>query len=110
MVEGSKKLMMKCEEFELLGLDMDRSDVQPEEAETAAEHAATCPRCFALLESWRELKEDLRVLREATRFESTPARVEMRLKQELRTRREARVPCRTVRLVSDRKSTRLNSS
>ena len=92
--------MMKCEEFELLGLDMDRSDVQPEEAETAAEHAATCPRCFALLESWRELKEDLRVLREATRFESTPARVEMRLKQELRTRREARVPRRTVRLVS----------
>ena len=92
--------MMKCEEFELLGLDMDRSDVPPEEAEAAAEHAATCPRCFALLESWRELKEDLRVLHEATRFESAPARVEMRLKQELRTRRETRVPRRTVTLIS----------
>lgn len=92
--------MMKCEEFELLGLDMDRSDVPPQEAEAAAEHAATCPRCFALLESWRELKEDLRVLHETTRFESAPARVEMRLKQELRTRREARVPRRAVRLVS----------
>ena len=92
--------MMKCQEFELLGLDMDRADAQPEEAAAAAEHAANCPRCFALLESWRELKQDLRVLHESTRLESAPARVEMRLKQELRTRREARVPRRTVRLVS----------
>jgi len=92
--------MMRCEEFELLGLDMDRTDAQPEEAAAAAEHAANCPRCFALLESWRELKQDLRVLHESTRLESAPARVEMRLKQELRTRREARVPRRTVRLVS----------
>jgi hypothetical protein len=92
--------MMKCEEFELLGLDMDRADAQPEEAAAAAEHAASCPRCFALLESWRELKQDLRVLQEVTRLESAPARVEMRLRQELRTRREARVPRRTVRLVS----------
>lgn len=92
--------MMKCQEFEMLGLDMDRSDVQPDEAEAAAEHAATCSRCFALLESWRELKQDLRILHETTRFESAPARVEMRLKQELRTRREAGVPRRTIRLVS----------
>src|SRR5262245_37508701 len=92
--------MMKCEEFELLGLDMDRADAQPEEAAAAAEHAAICPRCFALLESWRELKQDLRVLHESTRLESAPARVEMRLRQELRTRREAGVPRRTVRLVS----------
>lgn len=92
--------MMKCEEFELLGLDMDRADARPGEAAAAAEHAASCRRCFALLESWRELKRDLRALHEATRLESAPARVEMRLRQELRTRREARVPRRTVRLVS----------
>jgi len=92
--------MMKCEEFELLGLDLDRADALPEEAASAAAHAASCPRCFALLESWRELKQDLRLLRESTRFESAPARVEMRLKQELRTRREARVPRRTVRIAS----------
>ena len=92
--------MMKCEEFELLGLDMDRSDVPPEEAKAAAEHAATCARCFALLESWRELKQDLRVLHEGSRLESAPARVEMRLKQELRTRRDARLPRRTASLVS----------
>jgi hypothetical protein len=92
--------MMKCEEFELLGLDMDRADSQPDEAAAAAEHAASCPRCFALLESWRELKQDLRVLHETTRLESAPARVAMRLKQELRTRREAHVPHHTARIVS----------
>jgi anti-sigma factor RsiW len=88
--------MMSCEEFELLGLDMDRPDAQPAEAVAAAEHAASCTRCFALLESWRELKQDLRLLHENTRLESAPARVEMRLKQELRTRRAARVPRTTI--------------
>jgi hypothetical protein len=88
--------MMSCEQFELSGLDVDRADAQPEEAAAATEHAANCARCFAMLESWRELKQDLRLLQEHTRLESAPARVEMRLKQELRTRREARVPRSTV--------------
>src|SRR5262249_51328281 len=61
---------------------------------------ARCVRCKALLASWREVKEDLRVLRKTTHLESAPARVEMRLKQELRTRREARVPRRTVVIAS----------
>ena len=92
--------MMSCEQFELLGLDMDRPDAQPEEAAAAAEHAANCARCFAMLESWRELKQDLRLLHEHTRLESAPTRVEMRLKQELRTRREARVPRSTVAIAT----------
>jgi len=92
--------MMKCEEFERFGLDMDRADAQPQEAAAAAEHVSACPGCAALLESWRELKQDLRVLNETTRLQSAPTRVEMRLKQELRTRREARVPRRTVTLAS----------
>jgi hypothetical protein len=92
--------MMKCEEFELFGLDMDRADARPEEARSAAEHAAGCPRCSALLESWRDLKRDLRILQESTRLVCAPARVEMRLKQELRTRREARVPHRTTRIAA----------
>ena len=92
--------MMSCEQFELLGLDMDRPDAQPGEAAAAAEHAANCASCFAMLESWRELKQDLRLLHEHTRLESAPARVEMRLKQELRTRREARVPRSTVAIAT----------
>jgi len=99
MDQRKQEAMMKCDEFELFGLDMDRADARPEEAAAAVLHAQSCPRCLALLESWRELKRDLRVLHQATRFESASVRVEMRLKQELRTRREARVPRRTVRLI-----------
>lgn len=91
---------MNCEEFELKGLDVDRADADPLEAAAAAQHAQICARCGGLLDSWREVKSDLRLLREATRLDSAPARVEMRLKQELRTRREARVPRRTVVVAS----------
>jgi len=87
---------MNCEEFELRGLDVDRADANPLEAAAAAQHAQICARCGGLLESWREVKGDLRLLRETTQLDSAPMRVEMRLKQELRTRREARVPRRTV--------------
>lgn len=87
---------MNCEEFERKGLDLDRPDADPVEAQAAAQHAEACATCASLLASWREVKSDLRILRESTSFDSAPARVEMRLKQELRTRREARVPRRSV--------------
>lgn len=92
--------MMSCEEFERFGLDLDRPGAQPEEAALAAEHAKHCPDCSALLASWREVKADLRLLRDSTIRESAPIRVEMRLKQELRTRRESRVPTRTFSIAS----------
>jgi hypothetical protein len=92
--------MMNCEEFELRGLDLDRADADPQEAAAAVRHAQACGRCNAMLESWREVMGDLRLLRESTRLDSAPARVEMRLKQELRTRREARVPRSTVVVAS----------
>jgi hypothetical protein len=89
---------MNCEEFELRGLDLDRADADQLEAQAAAQHAEGCANCGALLASWREMKVDLRLLRKSTSVQSAPARVEMRLKQELRTRREARVPRSTVAL------------
>jgi hypothetical protein len=92
--------MMDCEEFELRGMDLDRADADPHEAAAAARHAEACVRCNAMLQSWREVKGDLRLLRESTRLDSAPARVEMRLKQELRTRREARGPHRTAVIAS----------
>jgi hypothetical protein len=92
--------MMSCEEFERFGLDLDRPDAQPEEAALASEHAEHCPDCSALLAAWREVKADLHLLRESTIRESAPTRVEMRLKQELRTRRETRVPARTFAIAS----------
>lgn len=92
--------MMSCEEFEKCGLDLDRPDAQRQEAALAREHAKHCRDCSALLASWRKVKADLQLLRESTVLESAPARVEMRLKQELRTRREARVPARTFAVAS----------
>jgi hypothetical protein len=92
--------MMNCEQFELRGLDLDRADADPQEVAAAVQHAEVCGRCNAMLESWREVKGDLRLLRESTLLDAAPARVEMRLKQELRTRREARVPRSTVVVAS----------
>ena len=51
--------MMNCEEFELHGFDIDRSDADAKEAAEAAAHVRICARCGALLESWREVKYDL---------------------------------------------------
>ena len=92
--------MLSCEEFERFGFDLDRPDAPPEEAALASEHARHCPDCSALLASWREVKADLGLLRESTIRESAPTRVEMRLKQELRTRRESRVPARSFAIAS----------
>jgi hypothetical protein len=81
---------MNCEEFDAIGLGMERegtmvNDVQAAERAAALEHANTCSRCAALLDSWQEARLGLQALRGATHVE-TPARVEMRLRQEFRTR------------------------
>jgi anti-sigma factor RsiW len=78
---------MKCEEFEAMGLDGGR-DASLGEAERAAarEHASTCARCAALLNSWQAARVELRALAEESAAAQTPARVEMRLRQEFRTR------------------------
>jgi hypothetical protein len=81
---------MKCEEFEAIGLGLEREGAVPlngaDAAERAAaiEHANSCARCAALQESWQEAQAELLALRLATQDASTPLRVEMRLRQEFR--------------------------
>jgi hypothetical protein len=78
---------MKCEEFEALGLDVGRDDSLSEaERLAAAEHMNECPRCAALENSWRAARLELRALAVETAEAQAPARVEMRLRQEFRTR------------------------
>jgi hypothetical protein len=81
---------MNCEEFEMIGLGLDRERVEDAEAaldrKAAIEHVSSCPRCAALQESWREAQEQLGALREETEGASAPLRVEMRLRQEFHTR------------------------
>jgi len=78
---------MKCEEFEAIGLDAGRDSSLSEAERTAArEHAATCSHCAALQDSWDAAGVELRAFAEDTAMAQAPARVEMRLRQEFRTR------------------------
>ncbi len=79
---------MNCEEFEEHGLDGERDNsLTAEERAAALEHAAGCPRCSALQDSWMAASEELRLFAAGTHAAEAPARVEMRLRQEFRTRR-----------------------
>jgi len=77
---------MKCEEFKAVGLDAERDAALSEVERVAArEHAATCPHCAALQDSWLAARVELRLFADATAAAETPPRVEMRLRQEFRT-------------------------
>lgn len=81
---------MNCEEFEKSGLDADRDESLSAAERTAAkEHAAGCARCAALQDSWTAGSEELRLYAAATSAAETPARVEMRLRQEFHTKHHA---------------------
>ncbi len=77
---------MKCEEFDAIGLGAER-DASLSELERAAarEHAGACSRCAALQDSWQAARVELHAFADSTFAAQTPARVEMRLRQEFRT-------------------------
>ena len=77
---------MTCNEFEELGLDVERdASLSDAQRAAAAAHAAACPRCAALRDSWEATRLELRSLAQATSAVEAPARVEMRLRQQFRT-------------------------
>jgi hypothetical protein len=83
---------MNCEQVEAIVLDLDRDAVADSLEKTAAvAHLSHCPRCAALQESWQAAREELRALGEETVQARAPARVEMRLRQEFRTRHRTMV-------------------
>src|SRR5882762_2920771 len=91
--EGRRKGVMKCEEFEAIGLErsgLGMSEVEAGLRDAAAAHAAQCPGCAALQESWQETRTALQALRETTRDAETPRRVEMQLLHEFGLRHRAR--------------------
>jgi hypothetical protein len=78
---------MNCEQVEAIVLDLDRDGAADSlERAAALAHLSHCPRCAALQESWEAAREELRLLGEETLEARAPARVEMRLRQEFRTR------------------------
>ena len=83
---------MNCEQFESVGLDLDRESangVDVIEYAAAVEHANSCARCAALQESWRDARIELEALRDVTANVGAPVRVEMRLRQEFFARNRA---------------------
>jgi anti-sigma factor RsiW len=81
---------MTCDEFEAMGLDAGR-DPSLSEAEriAAAKHVNSCPRCAALEHSWQGVRAELYSLAEETATAESPARLEMRLRQQFRTQHSA---------------------
>ena len=78
---------MNCEEFQSIGLDVGTRRITPEEQAEAATHASTCAKCAALADSWDAARGELAVFADATRSAEAPARVQMRLLQELRAQK-----------------------
>jgi hypothetical protein len=76
---------MNCEEFGIVGLDRDLG-AGGRDSTAAREHLRSCPHCAALFESALALRADLRDLGQLTSKATAPSRVEMRLRQEFRTR------------------------
>ena len=78
---------MTCEEFEAMGLDAERdASLSAADRAAAIEHAGSCSRCAALQDSWQAAGVELRAFAEDTAMAQAPPRVEMRLRQEFRTR------------------------
>ncbi len=76
---------MNCQEFANAGLEQDLHADGLDSA-AAREHLRICPNCAGLYESSLALRAELRELGQRTSEASAPSRVEMRLRQEFRTR------------------------
>jgi hypothetical protein len=79
-------VQMTCEEFAIAGLDLGAPGEDSAAQRAAREHMRVCPSCAALHENWQNLRTDLHLLGRETSEAQAPARVEMRLLQEFRTR------------------------
>jgi predicted anti-sigma-YlaC factor YlaD len=77
---------MNCEEFAMAGLDLGGGKADGPLQQAAREHLLLCSHCASLHENWQALRGDLRELGAETSQAETPSRVEMRLRQEFRTK------------------------
>ena len=77
---------MTCEEFQLAALEWNVAGQDASVQQEAHEHLRECPQCAAFQRSWLGLRAELRELGVEDRNEQAPARVEMRLRQEFRTK------------------------
>jgi hypothetical protein len=77
---------MTCEEFQLATLHADGQGRFAVSRQVVSEHLSACPDCAAFERNWQELRSELREIGAVERNVQAPARVEMRLRQEFRTK------------------------
>jgi predicted anti-sigma-YlaC factor YlaD len=77
---------MTCEEFAMAGLDLGSVSGDSALEQAAREHLRNCPHCAALHENWQTLRADLQSISGETSQTEAPPRVEMRLRQDFRTK------------------------
>ncbi len=90
---------MTCEEFATAGLDLGSASEDSAVQRAVREHMQVCRSCAALHENWQNLRTDLHLVGRETSEAQAPARVEMRLLQEFRTRNKT-MKVRRVSLVA----------
>jgi hypothetical protein len=87
-MEKVEKYQMTCEEYQLISL---RPGSEPYDAalqQAAEEHLRHCYQCAAFQRSWLDLRTDLHAIGAEHASAQTPARVEMRLRQEFRSKHQ----------------------
>ncbi|MDP9339277.1 MAG: hypothetical protein M3P45_10455 [Acidobacteriota bacterium] len=89
---------MNCEEFEIVGLDLEREGSLHEEARhRASQHARVCGKCAALRASWSVAQLELAALGAATRDLAVPSRVQTRVLRQFRLRHQSQRDRRTIK-------------
>ena len=92
---------MTCDEFEAIGWDAQtNASLTDAQRAAVADHAVSCTRCAALGTSWEATRLELRALAQLSTTAEAPARVEMRLRQQFRTRYHAPKVRRTAVLTA----------
>jgi hypothetical protein len=92
---------MRCEEFEMTGLDTLRDpSLSDETRNRATQHARRCARCSSLAASWYAAQTELSALADSTRDADALAVVENRLLQQFRLKHQSRRDRRTLQLAT----------
>src|SRR6516225_3464903 len=77
---------MTCEDFQMADLDSGLTAEEGPLQQAARQHLLECPHCAPLHENWQALRTDLHALGAESREAEAPSRVELRLRQEFRTK------------------------
>lgn len=94
----NERAVMKCDEFEVFGLDSQADpSLSEDRRRQVLDHARVCGRCAALRDSWKAAKTELSSLSEYTAGLGAPLRVEARLLQQFRVKHQFKQERRAIK-------------